>query len=255
MIMIRKGGLMRDLSVLLLLLLLSGCATVHPPKQMPCQTAPAGTYHVVEKGQTLWRISKMYGVSVKELMSANGISDVSRLETGQRLRIPGAVSPALLPSSRAVTALSVEECVGRPSGNVAWRTITLHHSATRCGNGRMFDQYHRKRGMGGLFYHFLIGNGNGLGDGQIEVGWRWKQQSQVNRPLDIQICLVGNFEKQQVTERQYESLKTLVTVLRRRYGMYGRGSVRKHRDVGKKATECPGTYFPYGRLLKDLEGG
>lgn len=49
-----------------------------------------GVYHEVRPGETLYRISKAYGVSVEELASANRVADPARIEVGQRLRIPGA---------------------------------------------------------------------------------------------------------------------------------------------------------------------
>jgi len=53
--------------------------------------APTGIYHVVEPGQTLYRISKAYGVDDAYLAKVNRISDPTRLEAGQRLYIPGAM--------------------------------------------------------------------------------------------------------------------------------------------------------------------
>lgn len=47
-------------------------------------------YHRVRPGETLYRISKAYGVPVSELVAANDIDDPSRIEVGQELRIPGA---------------------------------------------------------------------------------------------------------------------------------------------------------------------
>jgi murein DD-endopeptidase MepM/ murein hydrolase activator NlpD len=47
-------------------------------------------YHRVRSGETVYRISKAYGVSVKQLAGANHLSDPSRIEVGQRLLIPGA---------------------------------------------------------------------------------------------------------------------------------------------------------------------
>ena len=47
-------------------------------------------YHGVRPGETLYRISKAYGVSVKRLAEANHLRDPSRIEVGQRLLIPGA---------------------------------------------------------------------------------------------------------------------------------------------------------------------
>jgi murein DD-endopeptidase MepM/ murein hydrolase activator NlpD len=49
-----------------------------------------GVYHVVERHQTLYRICKTYGVDLKEVASINGITDPSKIQTGQRIFIPGA---------------------------------------------------------------------------------------------------------------------------------------------------------------------
>ena len=49
-----------------------------------------GVYHVVERHQTFYRICKTYGVDLKEVSSLNGISDPSKIQTGQRIFIPGA---------------------------------------------------------------------------------------------------------------------------------------------------------------------
>jgi murein DD-endopeptidase MepM/ murein hydrolase activator NlpD len=49
-----------------------------------------GVYHKVQKGQTLWRIAKEYGVSVEELISSNNIPNVAAIEVDQLIYIPGA---------------------------------------------------------------------------------------------------------------------------------------------------------------------
>ncbi len=54
------------------------------------QEEPAGgVIHVVQRGETLYRIAQRYGVSVDDLVSANGIADPRRIYPGQELRIPG----------------------------------------------------------------------------------------------------------------------------------------------------------------------
>jgi len=45
---------------------------------------------VVERHQTFYRICKTYGVDLKKVASLNGIADPSKIETGQRILIPGA---------------------------------------------------------------------------------------------------------------------------------------------------------------------
>jgi len=54
------------------------------------RVADPGITHRVERGQTLWRIARSYGVEVNELVQANGIADPTQIETGQEIRIPGA---------------------------------------------------------------------------------------------------------------------------------------------------------------------
>lgn len=66
----------------LLVLLLGGCGA---PRY-----STRGVYHQVRPGQTLYRIAKTYGVSVKTLSRANRISDPSSIRAGDRLFIPGA---------------------------------------------------------------------------------------------------------------------------------------------------------------------
>jgi murein DD-endopeptidase MepM/ murein hydrolase activator NlpD len=79
------------LSLLSVILLIGGCAKhrVFLGKPSP-PPERKGIYHVVEKHQTLYRICKTYGVDIKEVASLNGITDPSKIQTGQRIFIPGA---------------------------------------------------------------------------------------------------------------------------------------------------------------------
>lgn len=56
------------------------------------QAASAVTYsgqnYTVQSGDTLWRISKRYGVSREKLLRLNGISDATKLQIGAELKIP-----------------------------------------------------------------------------------------------------------------------------------------------------------------------
>jgi septal ring factor EnvC (AmiA/AmiB activator) len=68
----------------------AGCATTtYTSAPMPRPSMP-GTYHRVEKGQTLWKISKMYGAELEEIARVNRIPDTSSIETGQYIFIPSA---------------------------------------------------------------------------------------------------------------------------------------------------------------------
>ncbi|WP_457637358.1 peptidoglycan DD-metalloendopeptidase family protein [Oceanithermus sp.] len=50
--------------------------------------ALAAPVHVVQKGETLYRIAKDYGVPLEALAAANGIKDVNLIRVGQKLVIP-----------------------------------------------------------------------------------------------------------------------------------------------------------------------
>ncbi len=52
------------------------------------QVGNAGKTHTIKSGETVWKISKQYNLTEKELMSMNGISDPNKIRAGQVLKIP-----------------------------------------------------------------------------------------------------------------------------------------------------------------------
>jgi hypothetical protein len=140
-----------------------------------------------------------------------------------------------------------------------WQFIVVHNSGTRQGNARIFNYYHRnvRRMRNGLAYHFVIGNGTSSGNGEIEVGARWRRQingghvhSDYLNNIALGICLVGDFNRDQPTRAQLDSCEELIRYLRLRCGKIDArfASVRPHREMNppRWATDCPGDDFPYG---------
>jgi len=245
----------RSLCVLALFVFF-GCGTSGPPSPSGVGVVVAGSsgpfirqdiYHEVARMETLWRISKMYGVDVKTIMNANSLKSPKSIEVGQKLLIPRAASEA-----RSVIPLYNS----RP-----WTYIVIHHSATHDGNALMIDKLHFRRGFeNGLGYHFLIDNGTlGKGLGQIEIGPRWVRQENgahcnaagMNEN-GIGICLIGNYSETHVPGIQLESLVFLVNTLKAHYKIPLNHIIR-HRDVPGKNTECPGNYFPWDEFKHRLE--
>ncbi len=154
---------------------------------------------------------------------------------------------------------SVIEAIRRaPVKRRRWQFIVVHNSGTRQGNARVFDYYHRhvRRMQNGLAYHFVIGNGTSTGNGQIEVGDRWRRQingghvhSDYLNNISLGICLVGDFNRDQPTRAQLDACEELIRYLRERCGKVDRGNipVRPHREMNppRWATDCPGDAFPY----------
>ncbi|MBZ0298243.1 MAG: LysM peptidoglycan-binding domain-containing protein [Anaerolineae bacterium] len=71
--------------------------TSEPVQAAPTESPPEDTAeppieyltHVVQRGETLFRIATQYGLTVNDLVRANGISDPTLIYAGQRLIIPG----------------------------------------------------------------------------------------------------------------------------------------------------------------------
>jgi murein DD-endopeptidase MepM/ murein hydrolase activator NlpD len=53
------------------------------------ENSPSGPVYIIQEGDSLWGISLRFGVSVNELMQANGILDAGQIGQGTRLVIPG----------------------------------------------------------------------------------------------------------------------------------------------------------------------
>ena len=135
----------------------------------------------------------------------------------------------------------------------AWRWIVIHHSASAGGSAAAFDRMHRSKGWDELGYHFVVGNGSATGDGEVEVGPRWRKQKwgahaktpdNKNNDFGIGICLVGNFDVSNPSPRQLDAVAKLVAHLQRTYKIpaeriIGHGTVRAIEHVGT-STVCPG---------------
>jgi LysM repeat protein len=75
----------------------SGVEASNPPVQPPMVVTPppvapeaAGAEYVVIKGDSLWKIAKKNGVTVKAIEAANPNIDPAKLKVGQKLSIPAA---------------------------------------------------------------------------------------------------------------------------------------------------------------------
>jgi hypothetical protein len=141
-----------------------------------------------------------------------------------------------------------------------WKYIVIHHSGVDTGTVRGMDRYHREvRHMEhGLAYHFVIGNGSGMDDGEIGIGARWTRQldgghltSERQNRVSLGICLVGNFDKHKPTPRQLERLTALVRALMNRCRLSAK-AVKTHQQINVVHTRCPGRHFPTTSFLRSL---
>ena len=125
-----------------------------------------------------------------------------------------------------------------------WKYIYIHHSNTAGGNGQALAVP-----GAGLCDHFLIGNGNGCLDGEIQMGPRWNQQQAAAAPpgVDriepdcISICVVGNFDQTMPTPTQVRRLVQLVSTLQTQFRI-GSDKVLLFNQSGTPSGV--GRYFP-----------
>lgn len=155
-----------------------------------------------------------------------------------------------------------------------WKRVFIHHSQSPSGSAATLAEAAAATSAGGAAGpadHFVIGNGDGCGDGEIQLGQRWNQQ----RPAGaiggwgangrsgppttakvesdcITICLIGDFDRAFPTPAQMERLGQLVTMLQGRLG------ITKDAVWVWETPQSPigiGRYFPQGafreRLLRD----
>lgn len=221
--------------------------------------------HKVRRGETLAVLAKRYQCSVADIRAHNTLADPDLIVVGQVLRIPiagghpGGTTSRPDPS-RQLPAHVQAVIDGTRVRSGRWRHIVIHHSATLVGSGKSMDRYHREeRHMeNGLAYHFVIGNGHGMGDGEIYIGNRWSKQLpgghlaiEALNQISLGICLVGDFEKKAPTRRQLDSLEALIRALEKKLGLTT-SAVTSHRLIHPKHTKCPGRHFPFDAFVQRL---
>jgi LysM repeat protein len=238
-----------------------GQKLILPPGKAGAPSGGGSTSYKVEPGDTLGSIASDHGVSVSALVKANKLDDPDRLTPGQTLQIPTGASPSSAPGVRHPLPPDVRRALdGIRVTPGKWRYIVIHHSATKNGSAKSMDLYHRQRRHmeNGLAYHFVIGNGRGMRDGEIAIGNRWKRQikgghlaSTALNEKSIGICLVGNFDTSPPTSQQMRNLYALVEYLEGR-ARIAPSSVKLHREINTKPTRCPGRHFPSQALRQHV---
>ena len=146
-----------------------------------------------------------------------------------------------------------------PTDTERWNAIVIHHSGSQVGTPESIASEHRAIGLQGLGHHFIVGNGNGLRNGQIHVGYRWDEQlpgAHVGGPNAdeynlhaIGICLVGVGDRHRFTEAQLDQLVVLIQALQAELGIPD-DRILLHRDVAR--TSDPGIFFPIAALRERL---
>jgi murein DD-endopeptidase MepM/ murein hydrolase activator NlpD len=121
-----------------------GATAAKPASKKSVAKTKPGTKTVVVRiynGQTVWDVAQAYGVSVEEIVAANGLSSPDFVRAGQRLVVPvqsSALSPRRVAAAIAESAGSVASSAvvlaqgfiwparGRLSSGFGWRRLRHH---------------------------------------------------------------------------------------------------------------------------------
>ena len=154
---------------------------------------------------------------------------------------------------------SIFQRLDTPLADERWQRIVIHHSAAPFGSAETIAAEHTARGLQGLGYHFVIGNGQGSEDGELFVGRRWLEQlpgahvagpqAPWNNEHAIGICLVGDGDRRAFTPAQLARLTELVTALGAELEI-SESQIVLHRDLAP--TSSPGRLFPEAALRARL---
>ncbi len=131
-----------------------------------------------------------------------------------------------------------------PATPSRWRYIYVHQTGTPAGNALTVGE--AGEGMGD---HFLIGNGDGCFDGEIQVGQRWAQQKSAIAPRGVthledscvSIAIVGDFDRGLPTAAQSRRLSQLIVALQSRLRIPGNRVVLIAQSPGQTGV---GKHFP-----------
>lgn len=202
------------------------------------------------RGQLVW---------LSLLVSMTGVGGLLAVLDGRpALRIDGMalVAPSRSSSGGTIETIYQTRAALEPA---RWKGIVIHHSGSGYGSAKTLAEAHTERGLRGLGYHFVIGNGAGSGDGELFVSHRWLDQlpgahaagprGEWHNLNTIGICLIGDGDRRAFSEAQLRRLTELVASLCRELGL-DEQSVSLHRDIA--ATTSPGAMFPEATLREGL---
>lgn len=176
------------------------------------------------------------------------------------------VQPLVATSTQPVSApapvSSALEAVLRtrqPLQSNRWQAIVIHDTGQLVGTPATLDERARAAGLRGLGYHFVVGNGNGMDEGELFVSGRWMNQEPgahtagdnadwFNRQA-IGICLVGDGDRQRFSPAQIRRTTQLVHLLAQRLNIPS-DRVYLHSQIAP--TTSPGRFFPESDLRAAL---
>lgn len=128
---------------------------------------------------------------------------------------------------------------------VETKYIVVHHSATDTGNVETFRRHHKEvNGWDDVGYHYVITNGNGGPDGEVQTGRAIEKigaHAKGRNADSVGVCLVAT---DKFTKAQLDSLVALLVKLCRQYKIDPTAvTIQRHHE------KCPGPGLDLGDII------
>lgn len=140
-----------------------------------------------------------------------------------------------------------------------WQAIVIHHTASPFATAQTLETQAKAAGLTGLGHHFVIGNGNGINDGHLNVGARWMNQQPGAHAMGnnakwlnqhaVSICLVGDGNSKTFSESQMRRLVQLTNALASELNIPA-SKIYLHSDVAP--VKSPGGYFAEAQFRSQI---
>jgi hypothetical protein len=140
--------------------------------------------------------------------------------------------------------------------------IVVHHTYTTRGNAETLRKFHvQDKGWSDVGEHYIICNGNGGGDGEIQNGRSIDIAGSHARGMNtksIGVVLVGDFDHYFPSQNQWAATVSLIRKLMMEFNVPA-DNVIGHREVyvllGQEPKKsCPGWKLDMDRLRRDVSG-
>ena len=147
--------------------------------------------------------------------------------------------------------MNIVEKVFKTIGALQYRNITdmisLHHAYSKNCTVEDIDRWHKARGWCKIGYQFVIYKDGTTVRGREEnaVGAHTYGQNSHS----IGICVVGNYDEEEMPEAQKNAVIELIKYLK---GKYPITKIIRHSDVNN--TRCPGKNYPFEEIVAKANG-
>ena len=201
----------------------------------------------VQSGDSLESISEISGVKAGSIIDYNEL-ETENLTSGQELYLPGVSKLKRGEQLQQISVTSREDWKALKAGTMpdagSFYRITVHHTTdnpkfpkkNNAVFARVVQKYHQnERKWADIAYHYLVAKDGEILEGRLmnKLGAHVKNHNKGN----IGIALLGDFERDEMPDKQKQALKSLIQALQERFNI-SRNELYGHNDL--RDTSCPG---------------